>query len=82
MSNPLPLGRLRATPLCLAIAAVVAVGLVVFLSKGAENNCGAWVLQPDGTQWRLCVDSDGKQYCEERHLNDSSEIRLVQCTPR
>jgi len=30
----------------------------------AAPSCTNWMKQPDGSQWRTCVDDKGQQYCE------------------
>jgi len=31
----------------------------------AAPSCSVWMAQPNGTQWRTCVDDQGRQYCEQ-----------------
>lgn len=36
----------------------------------AAPKCGRWVPQSNGTDWRMCFDEHGKQYCELRKRNN------------
>ena len=59
-------------------------GLIVFAfaalsisgSAMAGSSCGPWVSQTNGTEWRICVDDQGRQFCQ---LRDGSEIRPMRC---
>jgi hypothetical protein len=42
----------------------------------AAPSCTNWMKQPDGSQWRTCVDDKGKQYCESAK---NGQISRVSC---
>lgn len=44
----------------------------------AADSCSNWMPQPDGTEWRTCVDDHGKQYCEQK--NKDGSISRVKCS--
>lgn len=43
----------------------------------AEPSCTTWLKQPDGTEFRTCVNDAGKQYCEQK--NKDGTISAVKC---
>jgi len=43
----------------------------------AAPSCSKWMPQPDGSQWRLCVGDDGRQYCESAK---GGQISRVKCS--
>jgi len=69
---PLTLNRRRSSmrgsliPLCCAIAALSLVSRAAsaVASRRAPRSGSGWA-QPNGTQWRTCVDDQGRQYCEQ-----------------
>ena len=40
----------------------------------AAPSCTNWMKQPDGSQWRTCVDDKGKQYCESAKNGQVSRV--------
>ena len=66
--------------LLLAVLLVLSFGLVVVLAVrspvAAAPSCTAWMKQPDGSEWRTCVDDKGKQYCQS---NKNGHISKVDC---
>jgi hypothetical protein len=42
----------------------------------AADSCTDWMWQPDGSYWRTCVDSQGKQYCQ---VKKDGKISRVDC---
>lgn len=45
----------------------------------AAPNCGYWQYENDTTEFRVCVDDNGRRYCERRSNKDNSTIRTVSC---
>lgn len=45
----------------------------------AEPVCGYWQYVNDSTEIRVCVDDNGRQYCERRYNKDNSTIQTVSC---
>lgn len=48
------------------------------LAFAEADSCTNWMRQPNGTEWRTCVDSQGHQYCEEKSA-DGKSISRVSC---
>lgn len=42
--------------------------------------CGYWQYENSTTEFRVCVDDNGRQYCERRTNKDDSTIRTVSCS--
>jgi len=53
------------------LAIVVALGLNFAM---AAPTCTIWNPQPDGSYWRMCVDDNGKTYCEQSVNNKITRI--------
>lgn len=53
--------------------------LIVSLGSPALGapSCTNWMLQPDGSYFRTCVDDQGRQYCERMYNN---YITRVSCS--
>jgi hypothetical protein len=54
--------------------------LVVLAFSGpalAAPSCTGWMAQSDGSEWRTCVDDDGRQYCERKY---NGYITRVSCS--
>ena len=52
--------------------ALVTMGCAAGVS--AEPSCGRWISQTNGTEWRICTDASGQQYCELRRRNEITRI--------
>jgi hypothetical protein len=55
----------------------LAVMLAIASAAMAADSCTNWMPQPDGTQFRTCVDGQGRQYCEQ--LGKDGKIGRVSC---
>ena len=42
--------------------------------------CGFWQYETSTTEFRTCVDDNGKQYCERRTNKDDATIKTVSCS--
>jgi hypothetical protein len=62
-------------------AVLITIILAIAGSGGGKTDCGDWILQTDGTEWRLCMMAMN-QYCEELDSKDNGQIGLVKCTPK
>jgi len=60
----LPDSALAATAVCAGSQAQL-VQPTPPASRLSEDSCGPWERQSNGCYFRLCVDSNGKTYCEE-----------------
>lgn len=48
--------------------ATIALMLLSFSAPAmAAPSCTNWMPQPDGSEWRTCVDDQGRQYCERKY---------------
>lgn len=59
-----------------------AMGMVCLLTSAqalAGPVCGYWQYENDTTEFRSCVDDNGRQFCERRWNKDNSTIRTVSC---
>lgn len=41
----------------------------------SADSCTGWMLQPNGCYWRTCVDSQGRQYCEQCCGQNCSRVK-------
>lgn len=41
----------------------------------AADSCTNWMKQPNKCSWRTCVDSKGRQYCQEACGNRINKVR-------
>ena len=56
-----------------------ALALIVLTSTAAApspGTCGPWVPQTDGSQWRMCNDTQNQLYCE---LKQGGKIWRIDC---
>jgi len=46
------------------------------LAFAEPDSCSNWLRQNDGSYWRMCVDSQGRTYCE---VSQNGTITRVAC---
>jgi hypothetical protein len=56
----------------LIVFALVTLSCAASVSAGPS--CGRWISQTNGTEWRMCTDAQGNQYCELRRRNVITRI--------
>jgi hypothetical protein len=61
--------------LALLVLAGFAVTVAVADNHAAASpSCSNWMKQSDGSNWRTCVDDQGRQYCEEEKNGHISRV--------
>lgn len=68
---------MRTLPSTLPAAAALAVGLLLGYAgsaRAAADSCTDWMKQENGCYERVCTDSQGRQYCQQKCGNTITKI--------
>ena len=57
---------------------LIVLAFAMFIIPGtsaAAASCGPWIPQTNGTAWRICVDDQGRQFCQVQRNGGIKQIR-------